>query len=76
MSYEKWLVAIKSVCPKASQTTHGRRLVPHLLHSSETCNRIGSQCVHTSFNICSPTILHVRFGGIFPLTRIFGSSLK
>lgn len=34
--YEKWLVAIKSVCPQASQTTHGRRLVPHLLHSSET----------------------------------------
>ena len=75
--YGKCSVAIKSVCPQAS---HKLRMEGGFFRTCFTTqklgNRTGSLCVHTSFNVSSLAVLHVRVGGTFSLTLISGSSLK
>ena len=75
--YGKCSVAIKPVCPQASHKllTEGGFFCTRFT-TQKLGNKTGSLCVHASFNISSPAILHVRFRGIFPLTLISGSSLK
>lgn len=75
--YGKCSVAIKSVCPQAS---HKLLMEGGFFRTCFTTqklgNRTGSLCVHTSFNVSSLAVLHVRVGGTFSLTLISGSSLK